>query len=66
MLERLRRLAGWLGSLARAPTTVGAIGFLFWRRIVNQLAVRIPDLGAGAPFYGRQPSAEDTAKIKRR
>jgi carboxymethylenebutenolidase len=26
--------------------------------------VRIPDLGAGAPFYGRQPSAEDTAKIK--
>jgi len=32
--------------------------------IVNQLAVRLPDLGAGAPFYGRQPSAEDTAKIK--
>jgi len=26
--------------------------------------VRMPDLGAGAPFYGRQPSAEDTAKIQ--
>jgi len=26
--------------------------------------VRLPDLGAGAPFYGAPPSAEDAAKIK--
>jgi carboxymethylenebutenolidase len=32
---------------------------------VNSLAVRLgSDLAAGAPFYGRQPSADDTAKIK--
>ena len=31
--------------------------------IVNQLAVRMPDLAAGVPFYGRQPNAADTAKI---
>ena len=28
------------------------------------LAVRFPDLAAAVPFYGGQPSAEDTAKIK--
>ena len=28
------------------------------------MAVRFPDLAAAVPFYGRQPSAEDTAKIK--
>ncbi|HET9833782.1 MAG TPA: dienelactone hydrolase family protein, partial [Vicinamibacterales bacterium] len=44
---------------------LGAIGFCFGGGIVNQLAVRLgPDLNAGAPFYGRQPSAEDTAKIQ--
>ena len=29
-----------------------------------KFAVRIPDLGAAVPFYGSQPSAADTAKIK--
>jgi carboxymethylenebutenolidase len=28
------------------------------------LAVRFPDLAAAVPFYGGQPNAEDTAKIK--
>ena len=42
----------------------GAIGFCFGGGIVNQLAVRLgKDLGAGAPFYGRQPGAEDVPKI---
>ena len=27
------------------------------------MAVRIPDLKAAVPFYGGQPSSEDTAKI---
>src|SRR5207344_618107 len=43
---------------------LGAVGFCFGGGVVNQLAVRMPDLGAGAPFYGRQPSAEDAAKIQ--
>jgi carboxymethylenebutenolidase len=43
---------------------IGAVGFCFGGLIVNQLAVRMPDLAAGVPFYGRQVSAEDTAKIK--
>jgi carboxymethylenebutenolidase len=33
--------------------------------VVNQLAVKLgPDLAAGVPFYGAQPSAEDAATIK--
>lgn len=44
--------------------SVGAIGFCFGGGIVNLMAVRIPDLGAAVPFYGVQPSAADTAKIK--
>ena len=28
------------------------------------LATRLPDLSAAVPFYGNQPTAEDTAKIK--
>lgn len=44
---------------------VGAVGFCFGGGLVNQLAVRMPDvLDAGVPFYGSQPSSDDTAKIK--
>ena len=43
---------------------IGAVGFCFGGLIVNQLAVRMPELAAGVPFYGRQVSAEDAAKIK--
>jgi carboxymethylenebutenolidase len=30
----------------------------------NSLAVNVPSLKAAVPFYGRQPAAEDVAKIK--
>jgi carboxymethylenebutenolidase len=43
---------------------MGAVGFCFRGTTVNKLAVRLPDLAAAVPFYGGQPSAEDTAKIK--
>jgi len=43
---------------------LGAVGFCFGGGIVNALAVRMPDLAAGVPFYGAQPAAEDVAKIK--
>jgi carboxymethylenebutenolidase len=54
----------WLMAHAECTGRVGAVGFCFGGAVVNNLAVRIPELGAGVPFYGRQPSAEDTAKIK--
>jgi carboxymethylenebutenolidase len=43
---------------------VGATGFCFGGGVVGLMATRIPDLAAGVPFYGSQPSAADTAKIK--
>jgi carboxymethylenebutenolidase len=43
---------------------VGAVGFCFGGGMVNTLAVRLPDLAAGVPFYGGQPAAEDVPRIQ--
>ena len=65
MTEDFVAAAKWVKARPEANGKLGAIGFCFGGGIVNQLAVRLgADLGAGAPFHGRQPSAEDTAKIK--
>ena len=32
--------------------------------MVGTLAVRLPNLGAGVPFYGSQPAAEDVPAIQ--
>jgi len=64
MMEDFVAAANWLKARPESSGKLGAIGFCFGGGIVNQLAVRMPDLAAGAPFYGAQPSAEDTAKIK--
>src|SRR6478672_6521721 len=65
MTEDFVAAAKWVKSRPESNGKLGAVGFCFGGGIVNQLAVRLgSDLSAGAPFYGRQPSAEDTAKIK--
>ncbi len=43
---------------------IGVVGFCFGGWISNMMAVRLPDLKAAVPFYGGQPSAEETAKIQ--
>lgn len=55
---------GYLKSRPDCNGKVGAVGFCFGGGIVNLLAVRLPDLAAAVPFYGRQPKAEDVAKIR--
>ena len=50
--------------LVRNARADGRGGLLLGGTTVNKLAVRLPDLAAAVPFYGGQPSAEDTAKIK--
>jgi carboxymethylenebutenolidase len=62
--EDLFAAYGFLKSRPECTGKVGAVGFCFGGGIVNMLAVRFPDLAAAVPFYGPQPSAEDTAKIK--
>ena len=43
---------------------LGAVGFCNGGAKVNQLAVRLPELAAAVPFYGRAPSIELVPKIK--
>jgi len=57
--------ARWLKARPESSGKLGATGFCFGGGVVNQLAVQMgPDLAAGVPFYGVQPSAADAAKIK--
>ena len=53
-----------LKHLPEGNGKVGAVGFCYGGGIVNYLATQIPDLAAAVPFYGSQPTAEETAKIK--
>jgi carboxymethylenebutenolidase len=43
---------------------IGVVGFCFGGTVANNYAVRYQDLGAAVPFYGGQPTAGETAKIK--
>lgn len=63
MLQDFIASAAWLKAHAESTGKVGAVGFCFGGGVANSLAVRIPDLAGAVPFYGRQPSAEDAAKI---
>jgi len=62
--EDLMAAVTFLKSRPECNGKIGAVGFCFGGTIVNQMAVRLPDLAAAVPFYGAQPTAEDTAKIK--
>ena len=56
--------ASFLKGLPNCTGRIGAVGFCWGGGMVNVLATRLPDLAAGAPFYGPQPTAEEAAKIK--
>ncbi|MEO8714402.1 MAG: dienelactone hydrolase family protein [Acetobacteraceae bacterium] len=65
MLEDFRASAMWLKSRPDCTGKLGVVGFCFGGGVVNQLAVLMgSDLAAAVPFYGVQPNATDTAKIK--
>lgn len=64
MLEDWYAAAMFLKSNPACTGKIGVVGFCYGGSVTNALAVRIPDLAAAVPFYGMQPSAEDTAKIK--
>ncbi len=63
-------IANFVKAIAYAKTrkdsngSVGCVGFCWGGAMANNLAVHAPDLKAAVAFYGRQPSAENTAKIK--
>lgn len=64
MFEDFVASADWLKARPESTGTYGIVGFCFGGGIVNQMAARKPDLGAGVVFYGRGVNAEDATKIK--
>jgi carboxymethylenebutenolidase len=64
MLQDFIAGARHLDQHPKSTGKVGAVGFCYGGGIVNQLAVRIPDvIDAAVPFYGRQPETEQVSKI---
>lgn len=64
MLEDFIAAYNHLKNHENCTGNVGVVGFCFGGWISNMMAVRLPDLGAAVPYYGRQPEAEDAKKIK--
>ena len=64
MLEDFIAAYDYLKNHKDCTGNVGVVGFCFGGWISNMMAVRIPELGAAVPYYGRQPESEDAAKIK--
>ncbi len=63
MLEDFIAAYDYLRAHPDCNGKIGVVGFCFGGWISNMMAVRIPTLNASVPYYGSQPSAEDTAKI---
>lgn len=58
--------AAFAKGIAGGNGKLGAVGFCFGGGVVNMLATRLPDLGAGVPFYGVAPPPDKVAGIKAR
>ncbi|MFJ3520916.1 YghX family hydrolase [Pseudomonas sp. NPDC090203] len=54
----------WLMAHNASTGKVGITGFCYGGGVSNAAAVAYPELAAAVPFYGRQPKAEDVARIK--
>jgi carboxymethylenebutenolidase len=63
-LQNFIKIFDYLGSRKDCNGKFGCVGFCWGGAMSNNLAVHVPALKAAVAFYGRQPSAEDTAKIK--
>ena len=56
--------ANYARSIAGSNGKLGATGFCYGGGIVNLIATRVPELGAGVPFYGRPAPLDQVGKIK--
>jgi carboxymethylenebutenolidase len=64
MLEDFIAAFHYLKNHENCNGKVGVVGFCFGGWISNMMAVRLPELSAAVPFYGSQPTKEETAQIK--
>ncbi len=56
--------ANYARTIAGGNGKLGAVGFCYGGGIVNMLATRMPELIAGAPFYGAAAPLDQVPKIK--
>jgi carboxymethylenebutenolidase len=56
--------AGHLKAMPESNGRYGATGFCYGGGMVNFLATKLPDLGAGVPFYGQAPELAAVSGIK--
>ena len=56
--------ARWLKSRPDATGKLGAVGFCWGGGMVHMLSTHLPDLDAGAPFYGNTPAPQEAVKVK--
>ncbi|MEQ8687911.1 MAG: dienelactone hydrolase family protein [Imperialibacter sp.] len=64
MLEDFVAAYDYLKGHPECNGKIGVVGFCFGGWISNMMAVKIPGLKASVPFYGGQPTAEETTQIK--
>jgi len=64
MLEDFIAAFEYLKNHKDCNGNIGVVGFCFGGWISNMMAVQVPELKAAVPFYGGQPSSEETAQIK--
>ena len=64
LLEDFIAAFGHLKSDPESNGKVGVVGFCYGGGVSNAMAVRLPDLAASVPFYGRQAKAADVPKIQ--
>ena len=62
--EDMIAAANYLKGRPDCTGKFGAVGFCYGGGIVHMLATRMPDLGAGVPFYGNSPAPEAAANVK--
>jgi len=65
-VAKLAEITKSLSLLKTHQRQVGAVGFCWGGGMVNRLAAASPALKAGVCYYGRSPSAEETATIRAR
>ena len=63
MLEDFMAAFEYLKSHKDCNGKIGVVGFCFGGWISNMMAVHIPELLAAVPYYGNQPTEEETSKI---
>lgn len=63
-LQNFIKVFNYLPSRKDCNGKYGCVGFCWGGAMSNNLAVNVPSLKAAVAFYGRQPAADDVAKIK--